>query len=381
MSVSLGTAADRPVAGIGPRASPVAPDGRRRPARMLPLLILLAGPGPLLPAAADDAPALLRTDSGSITFEIQSQGGLLTDLQLTGTGRNLLAGPDRVRAGAPFGHFLCFDRWGPPSPEDARAGIPFHGEAGWIQWQWQPADPGRIGLQARLPLAGLKVSRSFVPARDHPVLRIETEVRNPADQPRPFNLVEHATLAPFWMAAGTRLTTNAVNGHLHHNGQPVADSTFSWPHARIGDRILDLREPIVFPGNLLASLVTDPGEEWSWAVINDQQSLLGYVWRRVDFPWLNLLWQSTGNTAVARAIEPGTTGLHRPLDEVIRTASLLDTPLFVTINSGQRQTRTLWVFALEGVPPPGRLHAVSVQDHALTIEFQAPRRLIRLPLR
>ena len=34
-----------------------------------------------------------------------------------------------------MGHFLCLDRWGPPSVSEGANGMPYHGEAGSVVWQ------------------------------------------------------------------------------------------------------------------------------------------------------------------------------------------------------------------------------------------------------
>ena len=31
-----------------------------------------------------------------------------------------------------MGHFVCFDRWGQPSPSEIENGMPFHGEAAQV---------------------------------------------------------------------------------------------------------------------------------------------------------------------------------------------------------------------------------------------------------
>ena len=61
-------------------------------------------------------------------------------------------------------HFLCLDRWGWPSQAEAAHGMPYHGEAGLVEWevvdQLRVADGGICThLCANLPIANLTVSR------------------------------------------------------------------------------------------------------------------------------------------------------------------------------------------------------------------------------
>src|ERR1019366_1711303 len=119
------------------------------------------------------APAQVVTD-GRRTVRLESQtaalvidlgGGSIVDFHLAGGGLNPLhwLGPgDEDKAFRPMAHFLCLDRWGPPSDAELRNGMPFHGEASRVEWKQLDArerQAGRIvvAMEATLPLAGLEV--------------------------------------------------------------------------------------------------------------------------------------------------------------------------------------------------------------------------------
>ena len=58
------------------------------------------------------------------------------------------------------GHNLCLDIFGGPSDDEARAGLPVHGEASVVDYDVQGSG-GALTARARLPLAGLDVERQL----------------------------------------------------------------------------------------------------------------------------------------------------------------------------------------------------------------------------
>src|SRR6185436_50265 len=77
-------------------------------------------------------------ESRAATVLIDIGGGSIVDFHLSGGGLNPLRwlGPgDENAAFRPMAHFLCLDRWGPPSETERRNGMPFHGEASRVEWR------------------------------------------------------------------------------------------------------------------------------------------------------------------------------------------------------------------------------------------------------
>jgi hypothetical protein len=61
-------------------------------------------------------------------------------------------------------HFLCLDRWGPPTAAELRDGMPFH-ETSRVEWKQLGANERQAGrivavMEATLPIAGLEVRRT-----------------------------------------------------------------------------------------------------------------------------------------------------------------------------------------------------------------------------
>src|SRR6185295_8800066 len=107
-------------------------------------------------------------ESPAATLLIDLGGGSIVDFHLSGGGLNPLRwlGPgDENAALRPMAHFLCLDRWGPPSEAERRNGMPFHGEAARVRWrefdaQARGTSAVVAAMGATLPIAGFEVRRT-----------------------------------------------------------------------------------------------------------------------------------------------------------------------------------------------------------------------------
>src|SRR5438067_2261726 len=107
---------------------------------------------PLGPGASERA---FSVEGQAASLRVDLTGGVLTDFHLAGDPVNPLRG---------MGHFLCLDRWGPPSEAEAKNGMPFHGEASKVEWRVTRPPERRSGgieaeMLAELPLGGLQLRR------------------------------------------------------------------------------------------------------------------------------------------------------------------------------------------------------------------------------
>ena len=59
-----------------------------------------------------------------------------------------------------MGHILCLEVFGPPSPEEAAAGITFHGEAADNTYQVEAGEPGCVSRLVRR-IGRLAVAQDF----------------------------------------------------------------------------------------------------------------------------------------------------------------------------------------------------------------------------
>jgi len=289
-------------------------------------------------------------------------GGGITEFRLADSTVNPLnwtiRGLEPIEEGEPFlqGHFLCLDRWGPPSEAEVERGVPFHGEAPRARWKLtravNPSDTNPFAeMHCRLDIAGLTVHRRVVLDRQSSVVLVRESVTNDRKLGRIYNMVQHPSIAPPFLDATTMVDSNASHGFLQEAAVPgtVAEAT-RWPHMKINDRLIDLRQLLPAKNEVtdhdVSSFVFDDksGRGWVTAVHPGSELLLGYVWETKDYPWLNIWRFRREGKVMARGLEFGTTGLHQPFQALVAQGRIFDRPLLTFIDAGRRVTREYLMF-------------------------------------
>lgn len=198
----------------------------------------------------------------------------------------------RLLAGL-LGHNLALDTFGTPSAAETFAGMTTHGEAGVLEWKRR----GAASFSVRLPEARLEVRRRIEFVQEKPMVVVETTVRNLAPLDRPLCWAEHVTFGPPFLSEKTVVDMPAGQAMVYP-ADFGADSLlepgreFTWPTApgRKG-KTLDWRRP---PGARRATdftaqlLDTSRAVVWFTAVNRAMDLSVGYVFRRLDFPWLGI---------------------------------------------------------------------------------------------
>ncbi|MGH9343337.1 MAG: hypothetical protein ACRD19_06210, partial [Terriglobia bacterium] len=129
-----------------------------------------------------------------------------------------------------------------------------------------------------------------------------------------------------------------------YEGKELLESSkdFRWPNAPgAKGKAVDLSHPLLQPGlGLLVTLLLDPRREFEWiAALNLRHRLLiGYRFRRQDFPWM-AIWEEnkaraeapwSGKTQ-ARGLEFGSTPFPVGKLEAFSRGSLFGTPSFSVV--------------------------------------------------
>jgi len=249
--------------------------------------------------------------------------------------------PDgRLLAGI-AGHSLSFDHFGPPSPEEAAAGLATHGEAPALRWRVQKrAQRPRPELQygVTLPEARISFSRNVTLDRVNPVIYCEEEAANLSSYDRPISWNEHVTFGPPFLEAettwfdmpATRAKVCPASYSPRFSLQP--DAEFTWPNAPTKDRKrTNLRTmPAQRFGHYTAQLLNPELEIGFIAACNPRLKLLVvYAFRRADFPWVGN-WEERYSRTQApwqgktfcRGLEFSTTPFSIPRRETIEQGPL-----------------------------------------------------------
>jgi hypothetical protein len=290
-------------------------------------------------------------DSGTARVVLDLHGGSITvfeflDQRLNPLGWNSKPGAEPRE----MAHFLCADRWGQPSAAELNNGMPFHGEATKVEWKLISAAPTEAKMSALLPMAQLEVTRH---ARlTGAILHVTESVTNRSKLGRPYNFVQHPTLAPPFLDETTLVDANAKRGFMQSSAMPNPEQPeVVWPQALRDGLPVNLRHLTDDPNPNVVSYVIDEPIGWVTAVNPGRGLLIGYLWKTDEYPWLNIWRHTQDGKPLARGLEFGTTGLHQPFPVLARKGRIFDRLLFSFLDAGETHTRSFQAFLAK--TPPG----------------------------
>ena len=298
----------------------------------------------------------LVLESPAATLVVDLGGGSIVDFHLAGGGLNPLRwlGPgDEKQAFRPMAHFLCLDRWGPPSEAERQNGMFFHGEASRVEWKEYEAPEHQSGekaaaMGAALPMAGLEIRRAIRLSASAPVFRVSETVTNRNKLGRVYNLVQHATIGPPFLDETTVVDSNARQGLMQSSPLPNPEQPeIRWPQAVQDGQPVDLRRLTTDPKPDVVSFVIDDELGWVTATNAAKELVLGYVWKTADYPWLNLWRHVQGGKPLARGLEFGTTGLHQPFKILMTKPRIFGRPTLHYLDAGDAVTRSYAAFLVK----------------------------------
>jgi len=260
------------------------------------------------------------------------------------------------------GHNLCLDYFGPPSPEEAAEGLSQHGEAPSAKWQKSglrvTAHDIALTVGTRLPVACLRFSRELRLRCGESAVYITETVINERKCDHFFHWTQHVTLGPPFLSHGdSAVAIPATKGmtfpHGYDEGKALLASKreFRWPRApKVKGGSVDLTRPFLHEGlGFVVGLLLDPRRDTGFvAALNCRERLLiGYCFRRQDFPWVAVWEENRAITAVpwsrktqARGLEFGTTPLPVPRRENFSSGTLFGRPTSTYVPArGQKTIR------------------------------------------
>ncbi len=260
------------------------------------------------------------------------------------------AGADAALLAGIMGHNLCLDIFGGPSPDEAAAGLPVHGEVSTARFSVAAHD-GQIAMHAVLPGAQLRVERRIV-LTDRTV-RVHESVENLSTTDRPVGWTEHVTLGPPFLEKGaTEFHASATRSRVFEQAfgpddYLVPGADFEWPLApRAAGGYEDLRVYTAAPrsSGYTAHLMDPARDEGFFVAFSPSAGLaFGYVWRRADFPWMGIWEENHSRTAapwngrtLTRGLEFGASPMPETRRQMIERGKLFDTPTCRWIPARQR---------------------------------------------
>jgi hypothetical protein len=248
-----------------------------------------------------------------------------------------------------LGHFVCVDGFGPVSAEERAAGLPGHGEAHITNFDVSTGKEtgGRsLTLTAKLPIVQEVFTRSFRMVDGENVVYVDSQLENLMGFDRPVDWAEHATVAaPFLQpgattveVSGSRSQTRpyvqsqAEKGQNQTQRRLTSGQDFTWPMAPgLDGKPIDLRAIPEHPHYLdHAVTLVDPSRtlEWVAAFNSSKRIILGYVFKREEYPWLQHWGDYPGDTQVVRGMEFSTQPYDLPRREIMTDGPMFGTPVY-----------------------------------------------------
>ncbi|MFN7924353.1 MAG: hypothetical protein U0Q16_29895 [Bryobacteraceae bacterium] len=291
-------------------------------------------------------------ENDRIELQILNKGGAFASLMLkSGTEKmNPLWNPIRMaretggdaRFGDSIGHFVCVDGFGPTSKEEQAAGYQGHGEAHRQPWERVSATKEggvtKIKFRATLPIMQEVFTRQVELADGEQVIYVDSELENLLGFDRPANWAEHGTIgAPFLTPEKTVVDASVGRCQVRpHNNQPrhtlTSGREFVYPVAPQMDGTMRSTRTVPANPNSMdhtgCLMDTDRRLVYVTALRPDKRLLIGYLWRRAEYPWLQEWMNYPSSGALARGLEFGTQPYDVSHRETIEMGNLFGMPAF-----------------------------------------------------
>jgi len=352
----------------------------------------------MLVLAAAAAAQTVTLANRQIELTIAERGATLVNLVLLDDAEKLSplwnpAGPAGRASGGAAGHFICVDGFGPGSAEERAAGLPGHGEAHLQLWQIdRPAKDGTTGVitfHTRLPLAQENLTRTLRLVDGENAIYVESALESEVGFDRPIAWAEHTTLGSPFLQSG--VTVSSISGSRAQNRpyqgtggngmnrRLASGQNFTWPLAPgLDGKLIDLTAPPPDAHYMdHAAILVDPALTLGWiATVNTAKHLvIGYIFKRKEFPWVQN-WGSypaTGN--FARGLELSTQPYDEPRREAVAKNGMFGAPTFRWLPAKSTIHSSFLLFYAHTPDGFGKVESVRLDHGQIVIEDSAHKRI------
>jgi hypothetical protein len=277
------------------------------------------------------------------------------------------------------GHNLCFDLFGVPTEEEAKAGLDVHGEASSAEWQVETNGSEMI-CRADFPLCGMGFERRLRLPQGSQVVTVTETAINRGGVDRPVGWTQHVTLGPPFLEKGeTRFHMPATASKTFEGAfapgldRFPAGAEFQWPYApKAGGGFEDLRtltDADASGAFTTHRMAPDREQAYFTAWSPTEKLTLGYVWKRSDFPWLGIWEENSGRThlpwngrTLTRGMEFGASPFPETRRQMLERGTLFGEPVCRWIPAMGRVTVEYRIFLAE---TEREVEAVEYRDGAV----------------
>ena len=338
-----------------------------------------------------------------LSLSVWERGGAIVNLVLKDDPEKLspLWNPVRLarelgqtrEAGGSAGHFVCVDGFGQPSTEERASGMPMHGEAHFEKWDVVKAVKNgavtEIAFRTRLPIVREIFSRTFRLVDGENLVYVDSTLENELGVDRPVAWAEHTTIGSPFLASGVTLSsisgTRAQNRPYQGTGNPGAErrlasgKDFTWPRAPLIDgKLTDLTAPPQGAHFLdHATVLVDPALKYGWiaTVQTDKHLILGYVFRRTDYPWVQNWGNYPSTGKFSRGLEFSTQPYDEPRQEAVAKNGMFGAPTFRWLPAKSAIHTSFLMFYAHAPANFGQVESVRFDNGTISIEDAAKHKI------
>lgn len=294
------------------------------------------------------------------------------------------------------GHFVCVDGFGMPSIEERAAGLPMHGEAHTrpfeIRRMSREGHTAVVTMETTLPILQERLTRTMRVVDGENVVYVDSRLENLLGFDRPVNWAEHATVGSPFLASGetvvdvsgTRSMTRSWTGPKvgTSDRRLASGKEFNWPQAPgLHEETVDMRVTPSAPHYVdhLTTLV-DPERKYGYvtALNKAQHLLIGYVFLREEFPWVQHWDNFPATGKLARGMEFSTQPFDVSRREVIGGPALFGAPMYRWLAAKSSIQSRFLVFYTQVPEGMTRVDDVKLEGRQIVIEDRAAGKKITL---
>ena len=340
-----------------------------------------------------------------LELAVATQGGSMLRLLIQGDSQGLSPYgnpemmpqvPDNRKFQGPMvGHFVCVDGFGSPSPEERAAGLAMHGEAYLQPWKLVASEKQGATTTAKftvnLPLLQETFTRVLRMVDGESVIYVNSELESQVAFDRTANWGEHPYLFPPFLEpektvvdmSGTRSRTRTYPGRSGgQRMQLLQGQDFTWPMAPGADgKPVDLRvQPADAAWMAHTTTLMDPSRPLAYiTVLNTaRRFLLGYVFRREEYPWVQNYMSYTPNGWSGRAVEFATQWFDLPRREMVELNRMFDTPVYRWLPAKSKIATHFLLFYVKSPEGMTRVDDVRLENGKIIVEDRASGKTLTL---
>jgi hypothetical protein len=349
----------------------------------------------------EDIPALVLSN-GKIELTVLTDGGALANLTLRDDPEKMSPywNPIRYaretgakRPGNAVGHFVCVDGFGPVSAEEKDSGLPGHGEAHTLAWETRLArkegSTGAVTQSVKLPITQEIFTRTLRIVDGENVVYVQSELESLLGFDRPVNWGEHATIGSPFLEAGVTVVDMPAKRAQTRPDKPGAlpmrlasGRDFTWPFApTAAGKKADLRASPDPPNSLdHTTCLMDPSRKLVFvtALNASKRLILGYVFRREDYPWVQSWEFYSPDRRMARGMEFATQPYDVPRRQTVETNAMFGAPSYRWLPAKAKIESRYLLFYTHAPDGFRKVDDVRLEDGKLLIEDRKAKKQITL---